>query len=131
MPWPRQPRPIYDLLQNGAEKGDQYIEVYEYDLNGGLKGGTMMTAPLLSSGSFYSRICHEQEEATGGRTRDQHDECRRRTRKKSAPLALTDGRYSGCCIAMSVVGWNQAQLLKQRQRATRTQSSMILPSAIR
>ena len=83
-----------------------------------------MTAPLLSSGSFYSRICHEQEEATGGRTRDQHDECRRRTRKKSAPLALTDGRYSGCCIAMSVVGWNQAQLLKQRQRATKTQSSI-------
>ena len=33
--------PIYDLVQNGAGKGDQYIEVYEYDLNGGLKGGTI------------------------------------------------------------------------------------------
>jgi hypothetical protein len=39
MPWPRQPKPMFDLLQNGAEKGDQYVEVYEYDLNGGLKGG--------------------------------------------------------------------------------------------
>jgi hypothetical protein len=41
MPWPPQPRPIYDLLQNGVEKGDQYVEVYEYDLNGGLAGGTI------------------------------------------------------------------------------------------
>ena len=48
MPWPRQPRPIYDLLQNGVEKGDQYVEVYEYDLNGGLKGGTINDATFIA-----------------------------------------------------------------------------------
>ena len=48
MPWPRQPRPIYDLLQNAVEKGDQYVEVYEYDLNGGLKGGTINDATFIA-----------------------------------------------------------------------------------
>ena len=48
MPWPRQPRPIYDLLQNGVERGDQYVEVYEYDLNGGLKGGTINDATFIA-----------------------------------------------------------------------------------
>ena len=46
--WPRQPRPIYDLLQNGVEKGDQYVEVYEFDLNGGLKGGTINDATFIA-----------------------------------------------------------------------------------
>ena len=40
-PWPREPRPVFDLLQNGAERGDQYVELYEYDLNGGAVGGKM------------------------------------------------------------------------------------------
>ena len=48
MPWPREPRPIYDLLQNAVEKGDQYVEVYEYDLNGGLKGGTINDATFIA-----------------------------------------------------------------------------------
>jgi hypothetical protein len=41
MPWPLQPLPVYDLLQNGVIRGDQYVEVYEYDLNGGDLGGTI------------------------------------------------------------------------------------------
>ncbi len=48
MPWPPQPKPIYDLLQNGAEKGDQYVEVYEYDLDGGLEGGTINDATFIA-----------------------------------------------------------------------------------
>ncbi len=48
MPWPRQPRPMYDLLLNGVEKGDQYVEVYEFDLNGGLQGGTINDATFIS-----------------------------------------------------------------------------------
>lgn len=31
-PFPAPPTPVYDLLQAGYEKGDQYVEVYEYDL---------------------------------------------------------------------------------------------------
>ena len=41
MPWPRQPRPDLRPRAKRSRKGDQYIEVYEYDLNGGLKGGTI------------------------------------------------------------------------------------------
>ncbi|HEY1582329.1 MAG TPA: hypothetical protein VGF73_04425 [Chthoniobacterales bacterium] len=48
MPWPPQPRPIFDLLQNGVEKGDQYVEVYEYDLDGGLLGGRINDATLIA-----------------------------------------------------------------------------------
>ena len=48
MPWPREPRPIYDLLRNAVEKGDQYVEVYEYDLNGGQKGGTINDATFIA-----------------------------------------------------------------------------------
>jgi hypothetical protein len=35
-------------LQNAVEKGDQYVEVYEYDLNGGLKGGTVNDATFIA-----------------------------------------------------------------------------------
>ena len=31
-----------------VEKGDQYVEVYEYDLNGGLKGGTINDATFIA-----------------------------------------------------------------------------------
>ena len=55
MPWPREPRPIYDLLQNAVEKGDQYVEVYEYDLNGGLKGGTTNDATFIAERLFLFR----------------------------------------------------------------------------
>jgi hypothetical protein len=30
--WPPAPIPVYDLLQNGYEKGDQYVEVYQIDV---------------------------------------------------------------------------------------------------
>lgn len=31
-PWPADPQPMFDLLRNGYDRGDQYCEVYEPDL---------------------------------------------------------------------------------------------------